>query len=83
MYQSVKTVRKHQRKSELDDNKTLMDIGVRASRTAVQQAVDAGVSITFVENGDMVKLDAGNKKTFLKRVTAKPELKLRDLLCQN
>lgn len=83
MYQAVKTVRKHQRKSELDDNKTLMDIGVRASRTAVQQALDAGVSITFVENGEMVKLDAGNKKTSLKRVTVKPELKLRDLLCQN
>lgn len=83
MYQSVRTVRKHQRKSELDDNKTLMDIGARASRTAVQQALDAGVSITFVENGDVVKLDAGNKKTFVKRIAAKPELKLRDLLCQN
>ena len=54
MYQAVRTVRKHQRKSELDDNKTLMDIGARASRTAVQQALDAGVSITFVENASRV-----------------------------
>ncbi|WP_417704839.1 hypothetical protein [Rheinheimera aquimaris] len=83
MSRPVRTIRKHQRKSVLDDNKTLMDIAVKASRAAVQQAMDAGVAITFVEDGFLIKLEADKKRTSVKRVSNQPQLKLRELLCQN
>lgn len=81
--QLIKKVRKHQRKSALDDNKTLMDAGLRASKQAIQAAFDAGVTITFVENGELVKLDANHKKSSVKSGKVQPKIKLRELLCQN
>ncbi len=83
MQASIRTVRKQQRKSAIDDNKTLIEMGLKASRQAVQQAFDAGVAITVIENGRLITVDAENHKTELKKVAGKPQQKLRELLCQD
>ena len=81
--ETIKTVRKHQRKSVLDDNKTLMEAGLRASKQAVQQALDAGIVITYVENGELVHLDPSKQKPLRKAKVKGSGVKLRELLCQS
>nr|UKE83692.1 hypothetical protein KXZ65_22195 [Pectobacterium sp. PL152] len=39
MVQRIKIVRKHQRKSKIDDNRTLMQVGARASKQAIKEAL--------------------------------------------
>lgn len=82
MAQQIKVVRKHQRKSALDDNKTLMQVGEKASRKAIKEALESGVSVTYIQNGRLIRLDPNGTIVVLKRTENRDAVTLRDLLCR-
>ncbi|MCE9732897.1 hypothetical protein [Pectobacterium punjabense] len=82
MMQRIKVVRKHQRKSKIDDNRTLMQVGVRASKQAIKEALDSGVSIAYIKDGRLVSQAPDGTLSEIKPVNGQPPLKLRELLCR-
>ncbi|MEC5318548.1 hypothetical protein VSX61_06290 [Brenneria populi subsp. brevivirga] len=82
MVQQLKVVRKHQRKSGIDDNKTLMQLGARASRQAIKDALSSGVSITYIQNGRIVRQAPDGTTEEIKSTESQETIKLRDLLCR-
>ncbi|MBA0157804.1 MULTISPECIES: hypothetical protein [Pectobacterium] len=82
MVQRIKVVRKHQRKSKIDDNRTLMQIGARASKQAIKEALDSGVSIAYIKDGWLVSQAPDGTLSEIKAVDGQPPIKLRELLCR-
>ncbi|MCL2899899.1 hypothetical protein [Brenneria tiliae] len=81
MVQQIKVVRKHQRKSAIDDNKTLMQLGARASRQAIKNALSSGVSITYIQDGHIIRQAPDGTTEEIKSTKSQETIKLKELLC--
>ena len=79
---SVKVIRKHPRQKPLDDVKNLQKLASQASHRAVREAREAGVAITYIENGRLVQRNADQTIVELKKLEQKPKLNLDEFLCQ-
>lgn len=77
----IKTIRKKPRKDPLNDLTILKNLAARASRRAVKEAREAGVAVDYIENGSLMRRNADNSVTELKKLD-RPKLDLDEILCQ-
>lgn len=81
MAEQIKSVRKKHRQAPLDDIKNLQTLALKASRQATKKARDAGVSVTYIDNGSLMQRKPDGSVTELKKID-RPRLSLDDILCQ-
>lgn len=81
MTEQIKSVRKRHRQAPLDDIETLQTLATQASRRAVKEARNAGVAITYIEDGRLIQRNPDRSLTELKKID-RPKLKLDELLCR-
>ena len=77
----MKIIRKKPRKDPLSDLTILKTLAARASRRAVKEAREAGVAVDYIENGSLMRRNADNSVTELKKLD-RPKLDLDEILCQ-
>ncbi len=81
--QKLKVIRKHTRKDPLDDNRKLLGLAKESSRKAVNELLQAGISVVYLENGQLVEKGPNQEITVVRGKKSAPNnFSLKDYLCQ-
>lgn len=82
MSSQIKTARKKPRQDALTDLSTLQALAGTATRQAREKARQAGIAVTFIENGRLMQRDGSGQVEELREIADKPKVSLKELLCQ-
>lgn len=75
-------VRKHKRSQPLDDNRTLMKYSKIASRRAIEDLLEAGISVVYTKDGQLVRKSPDKEITVIREAREADTFDLRGYLCQ-
>lgn len=79
--QAVTKIRKHNRINAFDDNRKLLRYAQLASRNAIGESFEAGISVVYMKDGELVREDPDHEVTVVKKLQNKEKFDLREYLC--
>ncbi|MDX5435965.1 MAG: hypothetical protein LPK03_02150 [Pontibacter sp.] len=74
-------IRKYPRSKAFDDNRKLAYYAKLSSRNAIDDLLEAGISVVYLKDGKLVRKGPDNKLTVLKESENKEKFDLREYLC--
>jgi len=79
--QTVTKIRKHNRINAFDDNRKLLRYAQLASRNAIGESFEAGISVVYMKDGELVRENPDHEVTVVKKLQNKEKFDLREYLC--
>jgi len=67
----------------MQDTRKLMTFARAASRRAIKNQLESGVSVVYVKNGNVVEVGADKQERVIKAIEPKKHFDLRAYLCQD
>lgn len=79
--QPVIKIRKNKRIKAFDDNRKLLHYAQLSSRNAIGELLEAGISVVYTKDGNLVRESPDHKVTVVKELDNKEKFDLREYLC--
>jgi hypothetical protein len=77
----VTKIRKRPRSKAFDDNRKLAHYAKLSSRHAIDDLLEAGISVVYVKDGKLVRKGPDNTLTVVKELQNREKFDLREYLC--
>jgi len=78
---TVTKIRKYPRSKAFDDNRKLAHYAKLSSRHAIDDLLEAGISVVYLKDGKLVRKAPGNSLTVVKELENKQKFDPREYLC--